>query len=51
MDVFVIFLEIYSGESAVVNFPMIITNIDWELLSCLTKIWYNTINEICSLCE
>ena len=35
MDIFVIFLEIYSGESATVIFSIIITNIDRELLSCL----------------
>ena len=38
---FVIFLEIYSGESATVIFSIIITNIDSELLSCLAQICHN----------
>ena len=38
MDIFVSFLEIYSGESTTVTFSIIITNIDRELVSCLAQI-------------
>ena len=49
MNIFGIFLEIYSGESPILIFSIIITNIDRESLSCLAQIWSFQLTFKCEL--